>query len=493
MSLRRRLLVLFALTVVVSVAAVTWIVSAMARRAFDRANDERTAALVAQFRREFSRRGEDVSRRIQAITAISEATRMVVAASQAAPNYSVFLDDAQTVAEAQRLDFLEFADDRGTIISSAQWPAKFGYKEPLAAPDSTSSPFLKEEDTPAGSSLGLFAIRTVAAGEHRLYLIGGIRLDKSFLASLDLPAGMRLMLYENLDHGTNAFSASRLISADDSLRNPEELKPLVQQIQRDARESGAIIHWNSDNEEMVNGFPLAGENNQLLGILLVGSSRQIYAELRGQIRSAALLAAAAGLLLAVLLSSWAAARVTKPVEKLAHAAHEIAGGNWNARVTVNSNDEIGELADSFNRMTRDLLDQRERLVQAERVAAWRELARRLAHELKNPLFPLQLTVENMLRAKASNPSQFEEVFQESAETLLAEIANLKTIIGRFSDFSKMPAPQLQAVDLNELVRSVAQLFQGQFNRDPGRIQPKLQLGDAPQVSADPVLLRRVIE
>ena len=57
----------------------------------------------------------------------------------------------------------------------------------------------------------------------------------------------------------------------------------------------------------------------------------------------------------------------------------------------------------------------------------------------------------------------------------------------------MPAPQLQAVDLNELVRSVAQLFQGQFNRDPGRIQPRLQLGDVPKVSADPVLLRRVIE
>jgi signal transduction histidine kinase len=85
------------------------------------------------------------------------------------------------------------------------------------------------------------------------------------------------------------------------------------------------------------------------------------------------------------------------------------------------------------------------------------------------------------------------VFQESTRTLLAEIANLKTIIGRFSDFSKMPAPQLQAVDLNELVRGVAQLFQGQLNRDPSRIQSRLQLGDPPQVSADPVLLRRVLE
>jgi nitrogen fixation/metabolism regulation signal transduction histidine kinase len=139
------------------------------------------------------------------------------------------------------------------------------------------------------------------------------------------------------------------------------------------------------------------------------------------------------------------------------------------------------------------MGQRERLVQSERVAAWRELARRLAHELKNPLFPLQITVENLLRARQNSPQQFDEVFQESTSTLLAEIANLKTIIGRFSDFSKMPAPQLQAVDLNELVHGVAQLFQGQLNRDPGRIQPRLQLGDTPQVSADPVLLRRVVE
>ena len=76
-------------------------------------------------------------------------------------------------------------------------------------------------------------------------------------------------------------------------------------------------------------------------------------------------------------------------------------------------------------MTRELLAQREHLVQAERVAAWRELARRLAHELKNPLFPLQLTVENLLRARQQSPQQFEEIFQESSSTLLAEIANLK--------------------------------------------------------------------
>ncbi len=144
-------------------------------------------------------------------------------------------------------------------------------------------------------------------------------------------------------------------------------------------------------------------------------------------------------------------------------------------------------------MTEELLAQRERLVQTERVAAWRELARRLAHELKNPLFPLQITVENLLRSREAGPEQFEEVFRESTTTLLAEIANLKTIISRFSDFSRMPAPQLQAVDLNALVREVVALFQGQFKRDPGGIEADMQLEEIPPVSADPVLLRRVIE
>ena|SRR6266567_1579161 len=512
MSLRRRLLLLFALTVVVSVAAVTGIASAMARRAFDRANDERTAALVGQFRREFTRHGEDVSRKIQAITATSEGSRIAIAAARPAPDYSIFLDDAQTIATTQQLEFLEFADDRGTIISSAQWPAKFGYKESLVTPTPPTNPFLKEEETPAGPALGLFAIRTLAAGDRKLYVVGGIRLDKTFLASLELPAGMRVMLYENLDH--KSFLPDHLIRAPDSTSNPQEFAPLVRQVQQSNAEASAVVHANSygnsqsnsGDDETVNAIPLTGESNQMLGILLVGSSRKIYTELRGQIRSAAFLAAGVGLVMAVLLSSWAAARVTRPVEELAHAAREIAGGNWNARVSTTSRDEIGQLAGSFNHMTRDLLDQRERLVQAERVAAWRELARRLAHELKNPLFPLQLTVENLLRARTQGEQQFNETFQESASALLAEISNLKTIIGRFSDFSKMPQPQFQAVRLNEMIQEVVKLHQAQLSQ--ANIACQLQLSEmwgqlpsavlrseVPQeqvIAADPDLLHRAL-
>ena len=490
MSFRRRLLLLFAVLVCVSVAAVAWIVSTMARRAFDRTNDERTAALVAEFRHEFSRRGEEVARRVETASSTAEAARMSVSAAQPSPNYNAYLDDAQTLAEIQRLDFLEFCDDRGTIVSSAQWPAKFGYKEPLAEANVPQAPFLKTEETPSGSALGLFAIHVMRAGDHRLFVIGGVRLDRTFLSTLELPAGMRVMVYENLEHGSAQFSPSGLIAVGDFVPDPQRLAPLINKVQGEPRDTSAIIHWNSGFDETVNASPLFGEKNQLLGVLLVGSSRQVYIELRNQIRSAALLAASAGLVLAILLSSWAAARVTRPIERLAQAAHEVAGGNWHTNVEVGSRDEIGQLADSFNRMTRELLDQHHRLVQAERVAAWRELARRLAHELKNPLFPLQLTVENLLRARERGQQEFDATFCESARTLLTEIANLKNIIGRFSEFSKMPQPHWQAVELKDLVENIAKVHQAQLER--AGISCGLDVSTSPPIAADPDLLRRAV-
>jgi len=156
-----------------------------------------------------------------------------------------------------------------------------------------------------------------------------------------------------------------------------------------------------------------------------------------------------------------------------------------------SADEIGQLARAFNRMTHELVAQRERLVQAERVAAWRELARRLAHELKNPLFPLQITVENMQRARERYPEQFDEVFREGSATLLAELANLKQIVGRFSDFAKMPAPEMQPVSFNDLVSDTLKLFEAQFARARVRADAVLDARLLP-IQADPEQMTRVL-
>ncbi|MBZ5720248.1 MAG: HAMP domain-containing protein [Acidobacteriia bacterium] len=495
MSFRRKLLAVFALTVFLSVAAVTWIVSAITRRAFERSNEERTTALVAQFRREFNRRGEDVVQHVQAIADSESVTRMALALAQGSPDYSAYVTEARNIAENQQLDFLEFVNSEGTIVSSAQWPAKFGYKySPLQAIQSApKDAFLKQEELPENATLALSAVRAVGAGERPLYVIGGRRVDKEFLASLELPSGMRALFYQNLGTG---FAPQLLIDPSGSLQNPDRVAPLIQQVLLQKQESTEIVHWSSAaaDDETVHAIPLAGQDRQTLGVLLVGNSLRPYVDLLQHIRSAAMLVGGASIVLAILLSGWAAGRVTRPVEQLAEAARAVADGNWSTQVEVTSSDELGELAAAFNRMTHELLEQKEQLVQTERVAAWRELARRLAHELKNPLFPLQLTVENLVRARQHSPEQFEEVFRESSSTLLAEIANLKAIISRFSEFSKMPQPQFQRIDLNDVVQNVARLFQAQLRLPDGPpILCTLALGEGmASIAADPELLHRAI-
>ena len=492
MSFGRKLLLVFALTVFLSVGAVTWIVSAVTRRAFERANEAQTAALIAQFRREFRRRGDEVAQQVETIANSEAAIRMALAASRGAADYGAYVNEAKALADNQQLDFLEFVDKRGTILSSAQWPAKFGYKENSLHPAAPAKgAFLRQEELSDGAALGLSAIREVEVGDKPLWVIGGRRLDKEFLGSLELPSGMRAMLYGNLATG---FSPQLLVEASGSVRQPEKLAPLIEQVQQQRQEVSTLLHWSEDaaDDESIHAIPLSGQDEQLLGVLLVGNTRRPYVELRNRIRSAALLAGSVGIVLAILFSGWAASRVTRPVEQLAGAAREVAAGNWNTRVPVNSADELGALAESFNRMTQELLQQREQLVQSERVAAWRELARRLAHELKNPLFPLQLTVENLVRAREQSAEQFDEVFRESSSTLLAEIANLKAIISRFSEFSRMPQPQFQRVQLNEIVQNVARLLQAQLrSQESAMIECRLELAGALEpLAADADLLHR---
>jgi nitrogen fixation/metabolism regulation signal transduction histidine kinase len=324
--------------------------------------------------------------------------------------------------------------------------------------------------------------------------VGGERLGKDFLASLVLPEGMRALLYLNLDP---TFQATNLLDQSGPVVEGDRLAPFISEEREHPGARTFKISWTPDpaSAEVFHALPLQGRQKELLGVLLVGSSQQKAAALERRIRMLALGVLGIGLLLGLVLSWWGAARVTRPVKRLAEGAREVSEGNWQARVDVRGGGEMAQLARAFNRMTEQLSEQRERLVQAERVAAWRELARRLAHELKNPLFPLQTTVENLQRAKEQSPEQFEEVFRESTGILLAEIENLKKIVGRFSDFAKMPQPELSPVNLNEVVRGIVKLFEAQFGavgRPP--ITPELHLEEGlPAIQADATLLQRAVE
>lgn len=481
MSFRNKVFLSITVTVLIAVWVVAAVVSTLVTNSFERRETQRTAALVAEFQREFDRRGQEVARRIDAIANSDTIQRIAVNLAGPQPDASRYVDEAPALAREQSLNFLELVSPDGRIISSAEWPARFGYEENwLLEPVDWKSQgvFLKREDLADGAALGLVTVRGVKTGERTLYVAGGSQLDKEFFNSLPVAEGMRVQLYSNFEPRPAPDTLGSALAAT-----------LVQEVQQQPREL-----TRTSPEASISAIPLRGRDKQLLAILLVESSRAELASLKRTIQATALGVGAAGVLLGLILSFWTASRITRPLRSLAGSVRQVADGDWDTRAAVDSRDEIGQLARDFNHMTEQLSEQRGRMIQAERVAAWRELARRLAHELKNPLFPLQITVENLQRSRQASPEQFDEVFRESTTTLLAELDNLKTIIGRFSDFAKMPAPHLEPVNLNDTVREVVKLFEAQIHA-PGRptIEVRLEIEqNLVSVAADPDQIRRAL-
>ena len=485
MTFRTRLLLVFTVAIVAAVGVVELLVLSRTREAFERVESQRARALVDQIQSEFARRRQEIVRTVEAIAHSETAVSIAIA-----PDYARFVDEASAQAAVHGLDLLELVAGDGTIVSSAQWPARFGFQEDwlTAGRDwKTRGAFLKREELKSGVTLALVAVSQTTVGDRTLYVAGGQQLDREFLSTVVMPDGMRVLLYRNLEA---QFSPAEVIDKSGPVAHAEALQPLIEQVRNTQRETVGTLGSGTE-AETVHALPLPGYEKNLLGVLLFASSRRELAELEASLLQTGIVVAATGIVLGIGLSWWATARVTRPVRQLAYSAGRVAAGNWGTTVEVSSADEIGLLARAFNRMTGELVAQRERLVQAERVAAWRELARRLAHELKNPLFPLQITVENMQRARERYPDQFDEVFREGSATLLAELGKLKQIIGRFSDFAKMPAPEIEAVDFNQLVSETTKLFEPQLAQ--ARIACKIELD--PQlrpVQADPEQMTRVL-
>ncbi len=487
MSFRRRLLLAMAVMVTAAVAAVAWFTAVRARVAFEQVDHQRTAAIVGQFREEFGLRQASVTQALERLSTNETVQRMAFDAAHGGDT-SLYVREARTLAREQQLDYLDLVSADGTILSSAEWPAHFAYKLPQAV-GARNTPALDRVELADGAELGLVASRAVTVQDGVLYLYGGKRLNAAFLKELSMPAGARVWMVQV---GAGPLQQDSIVG--EAAPSIELLRPLLAQALL-GRESSAAIATSANalDRVTVQAIPLRDEQGAVPAVLLVETSRRPLLELERQIKAVAMATAGVGLLLSILLALWISGRFSRPVEQLAAASREIAAGNWSARVELHSHDEFGELGKTFNSMTAQLVAQRDKLVQAERVAAWRELARRLAHELKNPLFPLQITVENLMRARKLPQQEFDEIFDESTGTLLDELGHLKTIIGRFSDFSKMPKPQVEAMDVNALILRVKNLHTAQLAGAAHSVMLEIKLDEAAgEMEADEELLYRVV-
>jgi len=178
--------------------------------------------------------------------------------------------------------------------------------------------------------------------------------------------------------------------------------------------------------------------------------------------------------------------VTKRVTRLVQATRLAAGGNLDVRVQVRGRDEIGQLSASFNLMLDEIRRSRDRIVYLEKVSAWQGMAQRLAHEIKNPLTPIQLAVQELHRSYRGDDDSFKDKLDDSLEIVEEEVGTLRRLVETFAEFAKMPPVQAEPVELNAYLADL-------LKHNPhlaGRV--KFIPGPAQQVQLDRVMMGRAI-
>src|SRR4051794_21380838 len=251
MSLRQKLLLLVSLTVAAAAVAVAWTVLVRIKRVFNQRDQQDTALVISQFQREFQNHSSDVAAAIDRLAA-SEQVREIAFKIVHSGDSTPYVAAAQPLALEAQLDFLEIVGPDSNVISSAQWPARFGYPEP-AAMQSPRAAFLKSEDLPDGSAaLGLFAARPVAGADPAMWLLGGRRLDQGFLADLPIAPGMQVFLYSQTGpapassaasrSNSTAFDPRRLIGPNGEVAAATKYQPLITTAISTGRQSSAILY-----------------------------------------------------------------------------------------------------------------------------------------------------------------------------------------------------------------------------------------------------------
>ena len=283
------------------------------------------------------------------------------------------------------------------------------------------------------------------------------------------------------------------VLAADSLDLGPELDAALagSRLLRSRRGALAAVARVGDRAALVAGVRLTPDYWQRLG--QVGTARELYGRLGVVVSVQQLyvwLLVAALVLVVVTAAAWAARalarEMTRPLAALAAGFERVAGGDLEARLAPSGARELRRLAEAFNAMTTRLAEARVALATAEREAAWREVARQLAHEIRNPLTPMRLSLHRLQRRAGLVPEDQRAAVQDSLAALLEEVEHLARLAEQFAQYARLPEPRFEPLDLAALARAAAALH------EPEGVHVRVD-GDGPvPVRGDRLLLSRAV-
>jgi signal transduction histidine kinase len=432
-------------------------------------------------------RGEDAR---EAVASLSQEAKLrmtlaLLAIGDEGPGTSLVVGLAEESVAGTDLDLFEILDSEGTVLSSAHWKANYGesHAEKAAiARETHGAPAATVFDILGDKRLSLISARPAVAGDSEFMIVGGYYMDAKVIGELKSLLDVDVFLVTlPRSQGAGAGQETAPANAGDD----EGTKPESQGDAAVSGEGGSI----SIGTHIVREVYLPHTGPDPVAKFVVGVSRAALMGLSSDLRRAFLLAAAGALVFSWIVAFIMARGTTRRLERLTEGARRVAAGNLETPVGGEGSDEVGQLVSSFNKMLVDLKESRSRSARMERIAAWREVARRIAHEIKNALSPIQLSIENVQRGYAKGGKDFEKVLNKATETVRDEVDGLREMVDEFSQLARMPAPTLARNDLRGVAERVVGLHE---NFRPG-VSVELDPPSGPvEAEIDPGLLSRAL-
>ena len=322
------------------------------------------------------------------------------------------------------LDFLEYIDQQGTVQLSAGRPALVG--RPMESGEvisDTGANFLYSyENDLTGSHPSLVMRHPTEYG----YLYGGVYLDGSFLS-----------LSEAVTRSKISFVRKELDTESASAFRPGSGRP-----------------YRADSRLYAILFDDDKAPFHIRTVFSSGSWDAVFTNFLTAVGAITIVA----LVLAILAGLYFSHQTRREINGLADGAMRVAGGDFSQPVAAGGEGEFSDLADSFNRMMRQLVDYRNRLIMSEKISAWQAIARKVAHEVKNPLTPISIAADDLRRSFSENQPGFASILGECTTTIKNEVNRLTRLIDRFSSFAQMPPPDIRPVGTEELLEDIRILY-----------------------------------
>ena len=398
---------------------------------------DRLAASLAGILTRIVQDRETIARKLTILSRDPTLRRLVLVNGKGNPELGQYLADRCFLLN---IDFLDVADSTGRSYSLEL----DGLSPPGAVELAEEAPISYEN-------------RVVAR------LRGGVLLSERSLKAMKMAGGVDLVLLD---------PSGRLVAST----LPPARAELV------ARDSSAVPSL------LTRSVPLPSETSSHATILGAVATDEIDRTIASFQLAAALLGLL-GIGVAVALGMALSAQLSHPVEELAAFARKVARGEWSDPLTIRSVRELESLVTALETMRGDLETYRDRLVTSERQAAWSLMARKVAHEVKNPLTPIAVSVADLKRSYEQQRPDFPLVLDQAVRTISEEVAALKRLLQEFSDFARLPAPRLAPVAVAALLADVGALYASDVARGRLRVLPP---AGALAMRADVEQLRQVL-